>query len=501
VNAAANRRNGRCGAQARAGSVLVIALMVVMGVAMLTACLLQFSVSTTRNQLHGIDKKRAFYLAEAGLSEAVYGLMIGRSGNVGAATAPAKFGDGLLWVDATESPDGRIFLNSNGLCGGGRAALSIVVERSEEPISALGVFSDGDLTVSKGSEIDSYDSANPIPIPVLGGILLPPVPARVGSNGNIDVQGGESGSATRINGDVTPGPQGTVTSGVGVTITGSTAPRTEVVQLPAIEVPALTSLGDLNQVAARPLNLAAGQHRYDSLTVGAQSELVILGPQTLVVGSMVVSTGAKLTIDATAGPVRIYVTDFLNLATGSNVDSKLQDPTQVSLIVSASQTIDRNGDGVAELPASIMASGKLYGTIYAPDASITLVKSFELYGAITAANLVLSENAKVHYDLALLTAASAGPEIRKLLSWRVMELPETPLVSLRVDPVEALKLQGVAILAPAAAQQTTLFRIDYLDLRGKKKSWRGEEAKFDWQKVLLVLRIRRLGDADFSSRK
>src|SRR5687768_6199044 len=96
----------------RAGSVLVIALMVVMGIAMLAACLLQFSVSMTRNQLHGLDKKRAFYLAEAGLSEAVYGLMTGKTGNVGTSTVPARFGDGLLWVTATESPDGKVFLES-----------------------------------------------------------------------------------------------------------------------------------------------------------------------------------------------------------------------------------------------------------------------------------------------------------------------------------------------------------------------------------------------------
>src|SRR5262245_59200820 len=126
-------------ARGRRGSVLVIALMVTMGVAMLGACLLQFSASSARGQIQGVDKKRAFYLAEAGLSESIYGLMIGRSGNIGAATSPAKFGDGVLWVEANKTADGRMVLDSNALCGSGRASLSIVVERHSNSVAPLGV--------------------------------------------------------------------------------------------------------------------------------------------------------------------------------------------------------------------------------------------------------------------------------------------------------------------------------------------------------------------------
>ena len=152
---------------AQQGSVLVIALMVTMGVAMLGACLLQFSTASTRSQVQSVDKKRAFYLAEAGLSESIYGLMVGESGNLGTSAVPAKFGDGVLWVEATKTTDGHVLLDSTGLCGSGRARLSIVVERHGESTAALGIFSDGNLIVRSGSVIDSY-----APNGAGGGLLL-----------------------------------------------------------------------------------------------------------------------------------------------------------------------------------------------------------------------------------------------------------------------------------------------------------------------------------------
>ena len=126
----------------RRGSILVVALMVVIGVAMLGACLLQFTVSLTRNQVQDIDNKRAFYLAEAGLSEGFYGLKAGGSGNIASSAAPARFGDGVLWVESSQTADGRLRIESNGLCGGGRASLSVVVEKKSSSTAALGIRSE-----------------------------------------------------------------------------------------------------------------------------------------------------------------------------------------------------------------------------------------------------------------------------------------------------------------------------------------------------------------------
>ncbi len=490
----------------RGGSVLVVALLVVVGVAMLGACLVQFSASMTRNQMQAVDNKRAFYLAEAGLSEALLGLRMGKSGNVGSVGMPARLGDGILWVEALGTPDRRIVLKSNGLCGGGRASLSIVVERRSESTAALGIFSDGDLVVKSGSVIDAYDSTAPEPeelVAGFGGLIgvpppPPPIATRVGSNGNIDVQG-TTRLTTRIAGDVTPGPDGVVTSGVGVTITGSTAPRMEPIALPEITVPKLDSKGDLIHKSLTPRTVYAGENRYDSMIVGAGAQVIISGPQILVVGSMVLDDTARLTIDTALGSVEIHATEYLNFGLGSTVTTVLEDPSKVRFLISASQAVDRDGDGVVDPPVTINSTGKMYATLYAPMAPIALGNSLELFGAITASSLSLSQGAKLHFDEALLSDDGAGAGNVQLLSWRIIPLPDVPLASLRIDPLVALRLQGTVLTKPADSHQLIDFAIEFADLEGRTRTFIGEETQFNWTQVQTVVTTTRRGDVNFDA--
>ena len=78
------------------------------------------SVSMGRQRTLSVDTKRAFYMAEAGISEGLYGLMVGKSGNVGTADLPATFGDGVFWVEAEDIGENRTLLTST-VCAG-RAA-------------------------------------------------------------------------------------------------------------------------------------------------------------------------------------------------------------------------------------------------------------------------------------------------------------------------------------------------------------------------------------------
>ncbi|HTF90903.1 MAG TPA: hypothetical protein VK843_20965 [Planctomycetota bacterium] len=480
----------------------MIALMVTVGIAMLGACLLQFSASASRAQLQSVDQKRAFYVAEAGLSESVYGLMLGKSGNIGSAESPARFGDGVLWVEAVKTEDGRIVIESNGLCGGGRASLSIVVAQHASSMAALGIFSNGNLVVHSGSVIDSYDPEAQLLEGLVGGLLdgvEPSGSGKVGSNGNITVNGTKK-AKTRIDGDVTPGVDKTVTSGAHVTITGSTIPRTTPVVLPPIEVPALVSQGALLHVASRSMTIPTGEHRYDSLTIGSNSQLVVVGPQTLVIGSMVLLPGAKLVMDTSDGKVDIHATDYLNFGTGSVIDNLEHDPAKAHIYISASQTIDRNGDGIPDPPATLRSTGKMYATVYAPAASLVLSGGLEVYGAVTAANLELGENSKLHFDESLLVDDGTGPDDVKLLSWKVLELPPEPQVKTRVDPVVLLRLQGAPLLSPGRSHQKVDFKIEFIskkDKTGKTRIWQGEESKFNWKDVQSVVRLGRIGDLIF----
>ena len=153
----------------RSGSAMVLAIIVVGTVSALSAGSLLLSASVTNRQDADIENLSAFYLAEAGLSEAYHGLRIGLTGQVGSQAAPAAFGEGLLWVDATPLEDDRVQLESTALSGGGRATLSLLVERVETP---LGFFSDEDLIVDDVLLVDGFDSEDaPYADQVEGGVI------------------------------------------------------------------------------------------------------------------------------------------------------------------------------------------------------------------------------------------------------------------------------------------------------------------------------------------
>jgi hypothetical protein len=170
---------------------------------------------------------------------------------------------------------------------------------------------------------------------------------------------------------------------------------------------------------------------------------VIVGPATLVVGSLEIDANATLTVDATIGPVRLYVSDYLNMAAGSHYDSSSQDPTKVSLLIAANQSIDRDRDGIADPPATIQSSGDFYGSVYAPAAALTIVSSLELYGAVAARELTIANGANIHFDRALSAPRDGDGAIPQLLCWRLVELPDAQIVQMRLDPLSVMEMNGI----------------------------------------------------------
>src|SRR5262245_3205156 len=104
-------------APSRRGSALLFSVVAVMVVSILAAGFLQLALSVTRRTNASSDTQQALNLAEAGLAEAYTGLAVARTGNVGSADAPAVFGGGLLWVEATEHDGGLVELESTAMYG------------------------------------------------------------------------------------------------------------------------------------------------------------------------------------------------------------------------------------------------------------------------------------------------------------------------------------------------------------------------------------------------
>lgn len=423
------------------GSAIVAALVLVTIVSTLSMIFIQQSLAKNKEQRMSVDSKRAFYMAEAGLSEAFNGLCIGKSGNVGSPDEPARFANGVFWATATEEGQGRVTLEATGLCGAGRATLSIVVERAPDTVGALGFFGNSSVTVKPGATIDSYNSHAGAYVPVVSGVLgaVLPAGARIGCNGDITVSG-TLRNPTKVYGEVRPGPTGTVFSSLYSTITGTTAPSLAATPLPAIQPPTITATGTLEATNTGAATVSTpGVVGYASITTRPDAELRIVGPAIIVTRALTLTAGSVLSIDATNGPVRMFVLNACEITAGAKLRTITSDPLNVSLQIGATGMLNFD------------ATAAFHGTIYAPNAQLTLGSGFEVYGSVAANSLTVESGGKLHFDEALAAGDAHEDGTPRILGWRIVQLPKVDIVNLRYDALKKLREEGVTVLDSKAA--------------------------------------------------
>ncbi len=104
-------------------------------------------------------------------------------------------------------------------------------------------------------------------------------------------------------------------------------------------------------------------------------------------------------------------------------------------------------------PVPLAANSTLLGTVYAPNAAVKIRRRWEVFGAVTAKSITVSNNAKVHYDQALAaTGRSALPSL-SISSWFKEALPPGNLGRKRTDPFALLNVQPQNCPSPANAWQ------------------------------------------------
>ncbi len=465
-------------------------LMIVVVISGLGVVMVQLHSAVTKKQVQAIDKRRAFYVAEAGLSEAFLAVSQGKSGNVGSEAVPASFGRGLYWVDAEELAGGDVALFSTGLCGTGRFSLSAVIRPRTTPLASLGVFADSELVIEVGVQVDGFDSdQGPFESQVVGalGAATTGAGARLRSNGDIVLEGGgflkQGVDETAVFGDLRPGPEGAVLMSGGASVTGSTAPAQSAVAVPPIDLPGLKSEGELVHSGLTPLVLTACEVRYDALRVASGSTVELVGPLTLVLGALELAPGAELLFDTSAGPVCVYCTTYCVLEQGSQLSSRGMDPTRAALFISAAEPVDIDGDGTLDEPVRIRAQGVFHGSIYAPEGTLSIPSGLRLFGSIAADRVVLEAGARVSVDVALAEKSAGISGLPQLVCWRIVALPDTPLVNLRLDPHALLKIQGVVSPVSHMAHLEDFVSIEFFDTAGALSSYEGPAAEFDWSEV------------------
>jgi hypothetical protein len=458
--------------------VLVLSLIAVAVVASLSVGYLRLSAMVTRRQVGASDTKIAFYLAEAGLAESYAGVMVGRTGKLGGKTEPAVLGEGLLWVEATRLDADHVQLESVGMARSGQARLGMVIRRGRTNVGGLGIFSEEAMTIGDGTLIDGYDSTEG---DYAGQAASDPESVKlgnVGSNGNVTITSGLSG--TTIHGDVSTGPAGTLTLNGSPTISGATGTALSLVMLDAVVLPETTMSAGVTQAAGAPLVVPAGTFGAQYLHLAADSEVVLQGPLVLVLGGLQIAAGAELGFDTSGGPIEIFVVNELDVDAGAVLTNTEADATKV--------TVNVAGDAAVHLDSA----GEFHGLIFAPEATVDVGSRFELFGALIAERLSLANGATLHYDRALM-AAGAREATPQVLSWRIIELPENSRDTVNVDPFVLLGVDPSTCKVPGSAHEDQMITVSYYDSGGALQTYTGLESGLDWGLVRTVVEVVRTG--------
>jgi hypothetical protein len=463
MNGSSGRAGGRAGA-AQAGAALLVSLASILAVSVLAVTFLR-RTSSFEGRIGGeVDRVQAFNVAEAGLAEAYAGMALARTGNIGSEHAPAVFGGGLFWVEASDLGGGQVELSSTALYGSGRATLAMVCQPVRVGAWALGIFSAEDLVLGRAVTVDSYDgSRGPYALQV-----ETPAGARaqVGSNGAVDL-----GPGSVVRGDVRYGAQARLETADAV-LTGQASRRTRPVELPPIEVPTGLLPITLPRAESGRNVVPPGAHTLGTLAVARGEEVRLVGPLTLVVDDLSVDDGGLLTFDGAAGPVRLHVTRTLALESRSRVATTTTDPADTTLLVSVPEA----------RRVELGSTGAFHGFVHAPEAAVHLAGTLEVFGGLVARRLVVGDGARIHMDLAL---ASRLAEVRPgVQAWRVVEAPR--LVRAGADPLRRLGLHRVDLQRPAAAHADQVLELSYLDRAGTARTYLGPESDFDWREVALA---------------
>ena len=296
-----------------------------------------------------------------------------------------------------------------------------ILERQVTPMFNYAAFAVdngcGALSWSGGGSTDSYDSSQ-----VVGGVAtFSASDGNVGTNGNLDENGGPTiiqGSLSTPRTGVGACATGAVTA---LTLSGSSAPTQGLIELPQPvsypppDVPNPPPTGDFTVHNASDIVKAPGSY----------GDIILKGTLHLTTGtyninSLDMDAGATLVIDS--GPVVLNIAGY---ATAGNAASGQMatpfDMTGGSLTTMANLDPSMFQITYAGTGNIKMAGGsKSAGLLYAPNATVqNNSANAEWYGAVIARRVTDAGHAVIHYDRRLKNnALTVGPWMMDSFSWR-----------------------------------------------------------------------------------
>ena len=275
----------------------------------------------------------------------------------------------------------------------GTSEVSAVIERTASPFwdKAVWVRTSANFSGNPvGSYVDAYDSA----LGPYGGTNISNT--SFGSNGDVTL-----GGFARINGDLFYGPTGTFNNNVQA---GWTSVTGQVTQLPAKrDFPPIPNfaVGTTDPPIQKGVSTPIGAGSYRDITVPRDTNITLTGG-TYYIDHFTLNQGA--TISLQGANTTLFVKSGLTFNQGAVLNSS--DPSLFQIYYA----------GTNAATVSLKTTGSYYGTIYAPNATLSLSGGTGFYGSFIADTLVASGGSAIHYNKALGTKSLAlGPF--RIMTW------------------------------------------------------------------------------------
>ena len=375
------------------GAAVLFSLGVVVLLSALGSTVLLRSLNETQLGRRSAARQSAFFLAEAGLDQALLNLRTpdDASDDVTANTLLT----GTFQVDSpTSLGNNRWQVTAHGTAQQEQRTMQAIIQLAPQSVFQFALFGNQAINVSGNATTDSYDSSTG-----------PYDDDTAGHNGdmgtNAVVAGGVNVSGSIfVDGQVAVGPNvsnpaSVVTGYNPAFITGGTSPPTDtqdvvsqgtVFPMPAVTVPAGLTCSDKTITGNTTVTLTPGTYCYHDLTIQGNADLVA------------------------SGDVTIYITGEMT-AQGNSVVGVASDPGRMLFLMSSSAG--------ATLEQTITGSNIFYGAIYGPQATITITGNADVYGSIIAKQVNLTGSAEIHYDEALANETQISNVYQtSLTSWR-----------------------------------------------------------------------------------
>ncbi|MDD5451650.1 MAG: pilus assembly PilX N-terminal domain-containing protein [Desulfovibrionales bacterium] len=354
-------------------------------------------ISSTDIKIGGNYKlsKQALYDAEGGIQYAIKNIENGLAAETlsltGSSvavnyTAPSGFSfDPITTLTRVGTNNNYSFRATGHSANSTKATIEVVIK--QEPVFNYGVFGDDLVDLKASGCVYSYNSntiTNPQPSDSTG-------EGDVGSNVAVNTY-----MSTYVDGDVALGDDGFGTEGVyipnGVPIITGTAG----VDVDRVDPDPLGAVG--GDLASTFSTVGSGSN--DNAWGGITGNTIYLntgdtmtlhgkaGGADYYVTDITLNNGATLNIDATAGPVNIYLAGGVDAKNGSAINITGVPPDFTIYSNSTDSIVFRHG-------------GTFKGTVYAPYASVEMKNSSDVYGLIWANTSDIKNSGEFYFDTAL----------------------------------------------------------------------------------------------------